>query len=112
MTEATSVKIFACVALVWSASKPYAVHGDVGKCRLLRSVAKLVQETDRPNSNRQDAYSDTKCEVPAAVPPNVRSGDDPDDASADYSEKNKIGERGIAHRINSFPARTPTYNSK
>ena len=62
----------------------------------LRPVAKLVQNTDRPNSNGSDADSDAECRV--------RTGDDPAHASADYSERNKIGEHRVPHRINPFRA--------
>jgi hypothetical protein len=45
---------------------------------LLRSVAKLVQKTDRANRNRNDADSDAE----------TGTGDDPAHASADYPERN------------------------
>ena len=57
----------------------------------LRPVAKLVQNTDRPNSNRSDADTDAECRV--------RTGDDPAHASADYSERNEIGEVRVAHAV-------------
>ena len=57
----------------------------------LRPVAKLVQNTDRPNSNRSDADTDAECRV--------RTGDDPAHASADYSERNEIGEVRVIHAV-------------
>jgi hypothetical protein len=57
-------------------------------------VAKLVQNTDRPNRNRNDAdsYAERR----------VRTGDDPDDASADNTKRNEIGEDRVAHALPSF----------
>jgi hypothetical protein len=52
---------------------------------LTRSVAKLDQNTDRPNRNRSaDSYE-------SALSSYCR--DDPDDASTDNTEKNEIGEK-------------------
>ena len=54
-----------------------------GQCEeLLCSLAKLVQKTDRPNRNRNDADRDAESRV--------RTGDDPAHASADYSERNDV----------------------
>jgi hypothetical protein len=63
---------------------------------LTRAVAKLIQNTDRPNRNRNDADSYSYAER------RVRTGDDPDDASADDTERNEIGEDRVAHALPSF----------
>ena len=57
----------------------------------MRPVAKLDHETDPPDSNSHHADSDAKigCRVD-------RTGDNPDDASADDAERNEIAEDRVA----------------
>ena len=63
-------------------------------CPLLRSVAKLIQKTDRPNRNRNDADSDAE----------TSTGDDPAHASTDYPERNYVCQYRVAHGVASVPA--------
>ena len=55
-------------------------------------VAKLDHETDPPDSDSQQADSDAKfgCR-------RIRTGDNPDNASADYSERNEIRQYPVVH---------------
>ena len=55
-------------------------------------VAKLDHETDLPDSDSQQADSDAKfgCR-------RIRTGDNPDNASADYSERNEIRQYPVVH---------------
>ena len=55
---------------------------------LMRSVVKFGHETKQPNGNSQD--TDSRCR-------RVRSFDYPQDAKADYSERNEIGQRSVSH---------------
>ena len=64
----------------------HLAEGDLwwgGSCR----SAKLANQTDQPDSDGNDADSDTK----------LGCGSDPDRASNDYSERNEIGEQCVAH---------------
>ena len=56
-------------------------------------VAKLDHETDPPDSDSQQADSDAKfgCRVD-------RTGDNPEDASEDDTERNQIAEHCVAHQ--------------
>jgi hypothetical protein len=59
---------------------------------LTHPVAKLDHETDPPDRNSHHADSDTKrgCR-------RDRTGENPDDASADDAERNEIAEDCVAH---------------
>ena len=61
--------------------------------RLMPPVAKLDHETDPPDGNSHHADSDAKigCRVD-------RTGDNPEDASEDDTERNQIAEHCVAHQ--------------
>jgi len=71
-----------------SASLHMAADVDVVVHGLMRSVVKFGHETKQPNGNSQD--TDSRCR-------RVRSFDYPQDAKADYSERNEIGQRSVSH---------------
>src|SRR5579871_2231680 len=66
---------------------------------LMRPVPKLVQKAGRTNSNRSDTYPDAKRRTHAK--------DYPANASADYSERNDIGEHCVDHHLSPFNSRQP-----
>ena len=59
-------------------------------------MAKLVQNTDRPNRNRSDADTDEECRV--------RASNDPAHASADQPERNDERQYRVAHTVSPFRA--------
>lgn len=73
-------------------------------------MRKLLGSEGTKFSSRHDisAGPDFRWDVNNSLPPgtsmSLYARDDPDDPSADYSERNKIGEQRVPHRFSPFPA--------
>ena len=76
-----------------------------GTFRIIRGFASnvalihsLTEKAEQSNNNGRDADNAPEWRRRRLT------RDDPDDANADYSERNKIGEHRVAHRSNPFRA--------